>query len=163
MKKKRLVCEDGYYDDAKGECVPYKRRVKKPVEATIGSRRAKLISPQLKNLQMNDDVYALRRKVIELIYEAKELDDLPRIEVRITEDDKEILGQGRMNQNIIWISRRAVTEFNLRPIVYHEILHAVYGVPHDEKCPLMRKTHKPLSKEVCQERFQYWAKKKRSL
>lgn len=79
--------------------------------------------------KMNSDVYKLRRRVIDLIYEIKELVDLPRVEVRITDNHESILGQGTKGQfrgrSWIWISERAIkaSEFDLRTIVYHEVLH----------------------------------------
>jgi len=43
-----------------------------------------------KNLKMDDKVYKLRRRVINLIYELKKIKpDLPRITVRITEDKQD--------------------------------------------------------------------------
>jgi hypothetical protein len=96
----------------------------------------------LKNLKMNDNTYALRRKVIELVYEARRMVKLPRIEVRITEDDPMILGQAVLKSNQIWISQKVVKDYDLRAIVWHEIIHAVLGVGHDEKCPLMASTYK---------------------
>jgi hypothetical protein len=44
-------------------------------------------SKQLKNKDMNNEVYALRRRVMNFIYEARELAELPRVEVRITDSD----------------------------------------------------------------------------
>ena len=114
--------------------------------------------------KMNSDVYKLRRRVIDLIYEIKEMVNLPRVEVRITDDHESILGQGTKGQfrgrSWIWISERAIkaSEFDLRTIVYHEVLHAVFGVNHDESCPLMKPTHTPLEKREAQKLFMKWAK-----
>lgn len=91
---------------------------------------------------MNDDTYALRRKVIDLLYEAKKMVNLPRIEVKITEDDPTILGQAVLKSNKIWISQKVVKNYDLRSIVWHELIHSVLGVGHDEKCPLMASTYK---------------------
>jgi hypothetical protein len=38
-----------------------------------------------RNYKMNDEVYKLRRQVIDLIYEVKSVYDIPRIYVRIGE------------------------------------------------------------------------------
>ncbi len=99
---------------------------------------------QIKNFKMNDAVYKLRRQVIELIYEAKkEIKNLPRIEVRIGEArNHNVLGVARLKDNKIWITKRAVdmSQDALRNIVFHEIVHAVTGFKHDEKCPLMKST-----------------------
>ena len=97
--------------------------------------------PKVKNLEMNDEVYKLRRKVMDIIYDAKKMASLPRITVRITEEDdnNDIIGLARMKDNIIWISQDAIEEpkIDLRRTVYHEILHAVFGVPHKEEGVLM--------------------------
>jgi uncharacterized protein with PhoU and TrkA domain len=99
---------------------------------------------QIKNFKMNDAVYKLRRQVIELIYEAKkEIKDLPRIEVRIGEArNHNVLGVAKLSKKQIWITKRAVdmSQDALRNIVFHEIVHAVTGFGHDEKCPLMKST-----------------------
>ena len=99
---------------------------------------------QIKNFKMNDAVYKLRRQVIELIYEAKkEIKDLPRIEVRIGEArNHNVLGVAKLSKKQIWITKRAVdmSQDALRNIVYHEIVHAVTGFGHDDKCPLMKPT-----------------------
>lgn len=110
-----------------------------------------------KNLDMNKDVYALRKQVMEIIYQAKKLvPSLPRIDVRITEPkDKRILGTAIMNGCMIWISKETVKNTKiLKQTVYHEILHAVYGMQHDETCPMMKAVRTfTLSSEKCDEIF----------
>ena len=98
---------------------------------------------KINNLKMNDQVYKLRRSVIEIIYDAKNNGiELPRIEVRVgtaVQGSEHVLGVARMNKNQIWITEKAInrnTDY-LRHVVFHEICHAVYGLDHDEKCPLM--------------------------
>ena len=90
---------------------------------------------------MNKNTYALRRKVINLIYEVKNSGvNLPRIEVRIGEPRKKnLLGVALLKDNKIWITDDAINmgEDALRNVVFHEIVHAVTGFGHDEKCPLM--------------------------
>lgn len=117
------------------------------------------------NLKMSDDVYALRREVMGYIYDAKNLlrnngIQLPRVTVRITDNDGDssrALGMARLNDNIIWISKNALTKYkaNLREIVYHEIVHAVTGFAHDDNCKLMSPccNIKPLSREVADNLF----------
>ena len=99
---------------------------------------------QIKNFKMNDEVYKLRRQVINLIYEVKkEFLSFPRIEVRIGEArNHNVLGVAKLSKKQIWITKRAVdmSQDALRNIVYHEIVHAVTGFGHDEKCPLMKST-----------------------
>jgi hypothetical protein len=106
-----------------------------------------------KNLTMNPETYRLRRQVIDLIYEAKALVPIPRVTVRITENDQRLLGQAKMKDNTIWITERAVTTRNIRTIVYHELLHAVFGVEHDADSPLMGPTYNPMDKESCQREY----------
>jgi hypothetical protein len=100
-----------------------------------------------RNLKMNDDVYALRRQVIDIIYQAKNVlrsngIDLPRLDVRIIEnsaDKPQVLGVARLKGNIIWIATKSLEKYkaHLRDTVYHEIVHAVTGFGHDDNCKLM--------------------------
>lgn len=107
--------------------------------AKRGVRTRKDQSPNMKNLKMNNDVYKIRRKVIDIIYHAKELADLPYILVRITDKHDRIIGQASMKDYIIWIPVDTVEGNNndLQMTVYHELLHTVYKVPHIKGCPLM--------------------------
>jgi hypothetical protein len=59
------------------------------------------------NYKMDSDVYKLRRKVINLIYELKnEGLILPRIDVRIGENKNcNVLGTAKLHGNIIWINK----------------------------------------------------------
>ena len=96
---------------------------------------------QIKNFKMNDITYKKRRKVIDLIYEAKkEIKDLPRIEVRIGEARKKnVLGVAMLKDCKIWITDDAINmgDDALRNVVFHEIVHAVTGFRHDKNCYLM--------------------------
>ena len=103
---------------------------------------------------MNDEVYKLRTKVINLIREAKEeITNLPRIEVRIGEArNHNVLGVAKLSKKQIWITKDAIDlgQDSLRNIVFHEIVHAVTGFGHDEKCPLMQSKLKTiLNKNDC--------------
>jgi len=101
----------------------------------------------IKNDKMNKDTYKLRSRVMELIYEALDYGiKLPRINVRIgqpTKGNENTLGVG--GQKWIWITRNAMNKSTdkalstdyLRHVVFHEIGHAVFNLPHNEKCPLM--------------------------
>ena len=92
------------------------------------------------NREMNPETYKLRRKVIDLVYEAKRISavELPRIDVRITDCNREgTLGTARMGDRIVWIPATSTDRDDLRHIVFHEILHAVFGQPHVKGCPLM--------------------------
>lgn len=109
----------------------------------------------LKNKKMNSEVFELRKQVMKIIYEVKQVvGNLPRITVRITENKDNIMGLARMGQNMIWIPERMFTGESkryLREIVYHEICHAVWGIEHRALCPLMRPSigSRPLTKEQC--------------
>ena len=107
---------------------------------------------------MNAEVYALRRRVMQFIYEVKKtIPTLPRVEVRIgTSKKKELLGQARLNQRVIWITDKALdmNDDKLRNIVYHELLHAICGTEHDTECPLMEpELNTVLDKNDCLKHF----------
>lgn len=89
------------------------------------------------NRHMNPEVYALRSRVMNIIYEAKGLADFGRIDVRITDCNREALGTARMGDHIVWIPASSVEREDLRHIVFHEIVHAVKAQPHVPGCPLM--------------------------
>ena len=115
-----------------------------------------------RNLEMNSDTYKLRRKVIAIIYEAKRLvNTLPRIDVRITEcEDRHTLGAARMLDRIIWIPKTTTGRDCLRQVVLHEILHAVYGIKHNEKCKLMCPQIVKITREEEDNLFKSLAKQK---
>lgn len=115
------------------------------------------VTQKLTNKIMNPATYKLRREVIDLIYEAKRLcPTLPRIEVRITENDSELLGVGRMGGKVIWITEDFVAS---RATVFHEILHAVFNQKHVASCPLMAPAIDPnLSKNICDKLFLTYAR-----
>ena len=103
----------------------------------------------INNFKMNDKVYALRRQVINLIYEVKKevKKDLPRIDVRIGEPrNHRTLGVAALKDCKIWITKDAIDmgEDALRNIVFHEIVHAVTGFGHDDSCSLMQPTLKTI-------------------
>ena len=93
--------------------------------------------------RMNDDTYALRRKVINIIYEAKNKGfKLPRIEVRVvnTQVRNEACGYAYLGKNIVHINEKWINENTdcLTHIVLHEIVHAVTSFAHDNNCYLMQ-------------------------
>ncbi len=114
-----------------------------------------MLNLEFNTFEMNKEVYALRRKVINIIYDLKKaVPTLPRVEVRIGNhvNDKRVLGQGKMKECKIWITEKAVNmnPDELRHIVAHELGHAVLGLEHDDKCPLMRPTlAKVLDQKQC--------------
>ena len=105
------------------------------------NRRQLLTAPKHTNRKMDEDTYALRRIVIGMIYDAKRVVNLPRIDVRITDPDSpNILGTARMKGNVIWIPASLLecnSEDIIRQTVYHELCHAVRGQKHVEGCLLM--------------------------
>ena len=106
-------------------------------------------------MRMNDQVYALRRKVIDIIYEANRRlqanghPRLPRQEVRIVDGGKcSTLGYAWLGANIVHIVRGTCeghrdtdTHTELLYTTLHELLHSVRGVEHTESCPLMSTYH----------------------
>jgi hypothetical protein len=119
----------------------------------IRSGRRIINDPQFRNLKMNPDTYVLRRKVIDLLYEIKKFDpNIPRVEVRITDNAPERIekncrfqplalawmNKAKMDRCVIWVSKKAVADADLRTIVYHEVLHTIYGIPHIESNKLMK-------------------------
>ena len=114
--------------------------------------------------KMSPAVYELRRKVIALVYEAKALvPTLPRLTVRITYNHESILAMAKISRDYIEVSDQAInrSDLDLRTIVFHEIIHAVFGVRHDEKCPLMKAHHTPLPKDRVHSLFLKYAGKAR--
>lgn len=113
-----------------------------------------------KNRDMNPETYALRRQVMEILYEAREVigkENMPRVDIRITDTERHVLGTARMNDCMVWIPAATCGRSKevLREVVYHELCHALWGVEHDEKCKLMCAylNKKPLSKAQCQRIF----------
>ena len=103
--------------------------------------RKKKTTKRFVNFKMDNEVYKNRRKVLDFIYELKnEGFKLPRIDVRIGTSQKcNVLGKARLNDNIIWITQEAINNGSneLRSVVYHELLHAIYGCNHVKGCPIM--------------------------
>lgn len=121
---------------------------KKKDSGDINARkRRRDTTKDLKKLGMNKEVYNLRRRVINIIYDALNLHPLPRITVRVTESHDDILGKARLDEgeHILWITQEAIqdSDWDLRRTVYHEILHTVFNVPHIEGDILMDKITDP--------------------
>ena len=115
-----------------------------------------------KNRKMNSDTYSLRREVMAHVYEAKRLvPSLPRVNVRITDlIDKHGTELGRATMGgpcTVWIPASTVAREDLRHVVFHEILHAAYGVKHDSTCPLMAPRVSRTTEAVQNARFLYHA------
>ena len=110
-----------------------------------------------KNLEMNPETYAMRRKVMNHIYRARELvPELPRVGVRITEDAKSfengatILGTAAMNDYIIWICKSSVERPDLKYVVFHELVHTFfkYGHSSDKKSLMYTSIQKMTDSEI---------------
>jgi len=105
------------------------------------------------NKQMNKDTYSLRKRAMGFIYDMKEYGFiLPRIRVRITNDDRHnVAGWG--SDKSIWIAEKAVgmSDDFLRQLVAHELVHAVIDYKgHDERCGLMKSAiETPMNKKDC--------------
>ena len=118
-----------------------------------------------KNKKMNDEVYALKRAVMNIIYEVKsEIPNLPRITVRITENHQgekaHVVGTGTMDKRVvIWFPEQLVKKYKklnylrFRAIVLHEIGHAAFKLKHDEKCVIMAPVLKRTPSEIEQAQF----------
>ena len=93
------------------------------------------------NFKMTDEVYKLRKKVINVLYDLKNNGfNIPRIDVRIGQHKNcQVLGVARLNNNIIWITEKAIDkkEIEFYHTVLHELLHTIYGCEHDNKCHIM--------------------------
>lgn len=103
-----------------------------------------------KRIKMSDDTYALRRRVLDVIYQAKKSVVLPRIEVRIVDlAGSPTMGYAYMGKNIVHIDRSEAmrSDDRLRVLVLHEVLHAVLATPHHEECPLMSSTYVPMTSD----------------
>lgn len=106
-------------------------------------------------LKMNGDTYAMRRNVMDVIYRAKKMVDMPRIEVRIVDTRPCNMGYAYLGKNIIHIGLKYASERGnkLDSLVLHEIVHAVKAVRHNEECPLMMANHKDFSDNVIWDAF----------
>jgi hypothetical protein len=87
--------------------------------------------------KMNDQNYLLRKKVINIIYDLNKIVKLPRIEVRIVSGGEDLCGYAYMNANVVHMNESHMNKTYFYQVVLHEILHAVLGIEHDEKCDLM--------------------------
>jgi len=105
-------------------------------------------------MRMDDSVYALRRRVIEVIYEANSRlrshghPRLPRQEVRIVDGGSGVNAYAWLGGNIVHVTRGFCehgrdtdTHTALTYTVLHELLHSVLGIKHIETCPLMSTYH----------------------
>jgi hypothetical protein len=94
-------------------------------------------------LEMTNSLFRQRRRVIEMLYEARDIigKPLPRIKVRIVDFQKEghVLGRCFIDRDYITISKELAdwSDTLLRHVVWHELGHAYFSAKHNDKCPLM--------------------------
>ena len=108
--------------------------------------RKKIKDSRIRNINsMNDDLFIQRRRVINMLYEAKNhlasIIELPYITVRIADFNQEnLLGLGFFIKNEIVISDKMKkwSDEYLRFVVYHELGHAYFNAQHNEQCILMK-------------------------
>lgn len=108
-----------------------------------------------RNKEMDNDVYKLRRKVMEVVYDVKKvIPNLPRVTVRIADnpmgDKKDVVGLASTDERVvIWIPEHTFEydELKFREIVLHELGHAVCKLEHDKSCPIMNTGALGASKE----------------
>jgi putative lipoic acid-binding regulatory protein len=90
---------------------------------------------------MDNNTYAMRRQVIEIIREANNKGfNLPRIEVRIVSGGENVnCGYAYLNKNIVHIHDKYLNRSKafITHLVLHEVVHAVTGFRHDDNCSLM--------------------------
>lgn len=93
------------------------------------------------NHKMNNDVYKNKQKVLNFIYELKnEGLKLPYVRVKIGDAKKcNVLAKAKMKKCEIWVTQKAIDNGSneLRSVVYHELLHAIYGCEHVKGCLIM--------------------------
>lgn len=117
-----------------------------------------------KNKNMNNETYALRRRVMDLIYEVKGTVDMERVNVRIIEENcgckKHVVGVAQTHNKAIYIPESTINmgDDYLRNVVIHELGHAMFDLRHDESCPIMSKCmpKTPLTKDQCHEIIKGW-------
>jgi len=128
--------------------------------------RKKYTTEGFKNKRMNDKTYAERRIVMEYIYKAKNLlrkngMQMPRVDVRIAtrEQGETAVGKARMRDNIIWMPEDYLKSRFTYQVVLHELCHALWGIEHNNDCPLMHPNVQiTLSNSKAEELFLSYAK-----
>jgi len=117
------------------------------------------------NRKMDSNTYALRCKVMALVYEARDAigGRMPRIDIRITDSKVAgLMGTARLNDNIIWIPASTIEESTdyLRHVVFHELAHTMWSVGHSEKCKLMNAyISSPVTKQQAHKILKYYSDK----
>jgi hypothetical protein len=94
-----------------------------------------------KMLKMDDEIYQLRRKVMNVLYEIKNRGyNIPRVEVRVVSEDTEACAYAYLGRNIIHFNKKYMKVSNFTQVVLHEVVHASFGVGEVVGCKLMHCT-----------------------
>jgi predicted SprT family Zn-dependent metalloprotease len=94
-----------------------------------------------KMLKMDDNIYQLRRKVMDVLYEIKNRGyNIPRVEVRVVSEDTEACAYAYLGKNIIHFNKKYMGVSNFTQVVLHEVVHASFGVGEVVGCRLMHCT-----------------------
>ena len=107
----------------------------------------------LTNRDNNSLTHSLELRVERIIRDAERLYgySFPPVTVIITHDSPEAYGVALMEGGIIWISERAT---NSRAVIYHELLHALFGLDHVKGCPLLDShIDSDLDRDICDALF----------
>jgi hypothetical protein len=140
---------------------------------TGSDKKGKLVTGKkafARERDMNDETYKLRREVINHIYKAKDFlmktlgYDLPRQTIRIIDLNPNVFIQyeGKLEPNVmggcasrggndIYIPAKSITygDLYMKYVVYHELLHSAFCLPHIPGSPLMDgEYHKITSEEI---------------
>jgi hypothetical protein len=129
--------------------------------------RKKMTTSGFKNKKMNESVYAERRIVMDYIYKAKNLlrangIQMNRVDVRVAtrETGETAVGKARMRDNIIWMPSDYLRSRFTYQVVLHELCHALWGIEHNNDCPLMHpNVQYTLSNKEAEKIFLKYAKK----
>lgn len=89
-------------------------------------------------LTMNGDTYAMRRKVMDVIYEAKNRGyKLPRVEVRIVTSSPCVEAYAYRGMLVVHVCESTMQQHKFTQVILHELGHAIFGLGRIEGCPLM--------------------------
>lgn len=134
--------------------------------------------PFAKMRDMSSETYKLRREVMNYIYEAKNLlknklnFDLPRQTIRIVDLDPTVfleyegklipnflLGCATRGGNDIYIPAETIERgYDLKFVVYHELLHSAFCLQHIKGSPLMNGEYSKISSDNIDKLFLEHAK-----
>ena len=109
----------------------------------INKMRTQLKNKTARNanmLKMDDNIYQLRRKVMNVLYEIKNRGYvIPRVEVRVVEN-AEACAYAYVGKNIVHFNKAYMNVPNFTQVVLHEVVHASFGIGEVIGCKLMHCT-----------------------